>query len=98
MIELGQAGLVERHGPAAQHLQAGRVDVPAPDLVAQLGEAGSGDEADPADPDHAYRRTVTHRHLSISSFAPQRDSGQRPCDRRASPWRRAFWSSVFEIQ
>ena len=35
-------------------------DVARPDLVAELGEAGGRDEADPADADDAYRFLLGH--------------------------------------
>ena len=51
--QLGEAGLVDRDLAAVQALDLVRVDVDAPDLAAELGEAGGGDEADVAGPDDA---------------------------------------------
>ena len=53
--QLGQAGLVDRHLAARERLDLLLDDVARVDLVAQLGEAGGGDEADPADADDADR-------------------------------------------
>jgi hypothetical protein len=47
------AWLVDRHLAAAQALDLRRVDVDAPHVVADLGEAGRGDEADVAGADDA---------------------------------------------
>ena len=52
--ELLEAGLVDRDLAALEARDLVGVDVDAPDLVAELGEAGGGDEADVAgadDPD-----------------------------------------------
>jgi hypothetical protein len=51
--QLLQAGLVDRHLAAAQTLDLGSVYVHAPDLAAELGEAGCGDQPDIAGADHA---------------------------------------------
>src|SRR6185312_883562 len=52
--QVGQARLVDRDLAALQALDLGGVDVDAPHLVAELGEAGRGDEADVAGADDAY--------------------------------------------
>jgi hypothetical protein len=51
--QLLQAGLVDRHLPALQPRDLLGVDVDAPHLTAQLGEAGSGHQADVARADHS---------------------------------------------
>ena len=54
--ELHEPGLVERQPAGAQRLDPFRDDVSDDDVVAELGEAGPRDEADPAcaeDADHA---------------------------------------------
>ena len=51
--QLLQAGLVDRHLPAPQPLDLGGVDVHAPDLAAELREAGGRDQADVAGADHS---------------------------------------------
>ncbi len=51
--QLLQAGLVDRNLAAAQALDLGRVDVHAPHLAAQLGEAGGGHQPDIAGADHS---------------------------------------------
>jgi hypothetical protein len=53
--ELGQARLPDRDPALLQPADLLRVDVDAPDLVAQLGEAGGGDEADVARSDDSDR-------------------------------------------
>ena len=59
--QLLQARLVDRHLAAAQALDLLGVDVHAPDVAAELGEAGRRDEADVAGADHsdglAWRRS-----------------------------------------
>ena len=47
-----QARLVDRHAAALERRRSCRVDVEAQHVVADLGEAGAGDEADVAGPDH----------------------------------------------
>ena len=47
-----EAGLVDRHAAALQHVDLARVDVEAQHVVADLGEAGAGDEPDVAGADH----------------------------------------------
>ena len=61
--QLGQAGLVDRDLAAAERVDLLGVDVDRVDLVAQLGEAGRGDETHPAHSDYAYR-------FSLGHFAP----------------------------
>ena len=51
--QLLQAGLVDRHLAGAQPLDLGGVDVHAPHLAAQLGEAGGGHQPDVAGADHS---------------------------------------------
>ena len=55
--ELDEAGLVEREPSFAQRVDPLGGDIPDHDVVAELGEAGSRDDADPAgteDPDLAH--------------------------------------------
>src|SRR5262249_60420700 len=47
-----QAGLVDRHLPAPQHLHLVGVLVDADDVVAEVGEDGAGDEPDVSGSDH----------------------------------------------
>ena len=56
--QLGQAGLVDRHLAARERLDLLGHDVARPDLVAELGEAGGRDEADPAHADDADRLSL----------------------------------------
>ena len=57
-----QAGLVDRHLAGAQALDLLGVDVHAPHLAAELGEAGGGDQPDVAGADHAdWLSRVAHR-------------------------------------
>ena len=98
--ELGQAGLVDRDLAALQARDLVGVDVDAPDLVAELGEAGRGDEADVAGADDAdgFARGAHEGRPRIAMTlrrrpaAPARsalaDAAQRARDRRAS----AGWS------
>jgi hypothetical protein len=51
---------VDRHLAAAERLDLLGEDVARVDLVTELGEAGRGDEAHPADSDHAYRFAFRH--------------------------------------
>ena len=53
-----QARLVDRDLAAAQRLDLVGVDVAGDHPMAELGEAGRGHEADPADPDHADRLSL----------------------------------------
>ena len=50
--QLLQAGLVDRHLAAPQALDLGGVDVHAPHVAAELGEAGRGHQPDVAGADH----------------------------------------------
>ena len=43
---------MDRHAALLEHLDLARVDVEAQHVVADLGEAGPGDETDVAGPDH----------------------------------------------
>ena len=52
--QLGHVGLVERNLPAAKRLDLLGHDVAHDDVVAELGEADPGDEADPAGAEDAY--------------------------------------------
>ena len=47
-----EPGLVDRNAAGVQHVDLARVDVEAQHVVADLGEAGAGDQADVAGPDH----------------------------------------------
>ena len=51
--QLLEPGLVDRHLTRAQALDLGRVDVDAPDLMAELRKARSGDQPDIAGADHS---------------------------------------------
>ena len=42
----GQAGLIDRHFAVIEHVDLGLIDVDAGDVVAAVGEAGAGDQAD----------------------------------------------------
>ena len=55
LTALGQAGLVDRDLAALEAGDLVGVDVDAPDLAAELGEAGRGDQADVAGADHGDR-------------------------------------------
>ena len=67
----GTSVLVERHLAARERLDLLRDDVADDDLVAELGEAGPRDEADPAGAEDAY---PCHAPDSTSPLA----SGLRP--------------------
>ncbi len=47
-----EAGFVDRHAAAVQHVDLGRIDVEAQNVVADLGQAGARDQADIARADH----------------------------------------------
>ena len=83
--QLGQAGLVDRHLAAPQRLDLLGDDLAGHHAVAQLGEAGGGDQADPADADDADRLSFAHRR----SFSAER-YGQRLSRRRAWAARHAL--------
>ena len=51
---------MDRDLAGAQCRDLGFVDVHCMDVVAELGEAGSGHEADPADADDADRLSLAH--------------------------------------
>ncbi len=53
--QLVEPGLVDRHLAGAQALDLGGVDVDAPDVAAELGEAGGRHQADVAGADHSDR-------------------------------------------
>ena len=61
--------LVDRHLAAAQQIDALGDDVAADDAVAELGEAGGGDEADVADADDADRLASAQRGTVLKLFA-----------------------------
>ena len=89
--ELGQAGLVDRDLAALEALDLVGVDVDAPDLVAELGEAGRGDEADVAGADDAdgFARAAHERRTRIAAAsAPRRRGRSRRPSRRALSARR----------
>ena len=65
--QLSEARLVDRHLAAGERLDLLGDDVARDHRVAELGEAGGGDQADPSDPDHADRLSV-----SPSSLRPPR--------------------------
>ena len=58
--EIVQPGLPDGDDAALEVLDLALVDVDAPDLVAQLGEAGRGDQADVAGSDHADGFALSH--------------------------------------
>ena len=58
--ELPDARLEDRHLAGAKCVELVRVDVAAPDLVPELGEAGCAHEPDPPHTDHPYRRLGGH--------------------------------------
>jgi hypothetical protein len=62
--QLGQPRFVDRHLAAPERLNLLRHDLPDHDAVAELGEAGSGDEPDPAGSDHSDRLPLAHGHLA----------------------------------
>ena len=53
--KLLQPRLVDRHLAFAKRGELRHIDVAKPNIVAELGEAGAGDEADPAHADNPYR-------------------------------------------
>src|SRR5579885_2622746 len=57
--QLRNVGLVERHRSATEGLHLLRDDVAHDHVVPQVGEAGAGDDADPARPEDAYPRHAT---------------------------------------
>ena len=59
--QLVEPRLVDRGLTAPQRLDLLGDDVAGEDGVAELGEAGGRDQADPADPDHPYR-LILRRH------------------------------------
>ena len=69
--QLGQAGLVDRHLAARERLDLLGQDVARPDLVAELGEAGGGDQADPADADDADRFLLVMRRRGCRGTATE---------------------------
>ena len=91
--QLGQAGLVDRHLAAAQRLDLLGQDVARPDLVAELGEAGGGHEADPADADDAYRFLAGRVSEAEQATAPRTERAMASICSSSS-----VCSSVLEIQ
>ena len=66
--ELLETGLPDRDPALLEALDLGRVDVDAPDIVAELGEAGGGHEADVSgadDPDRFSLGTAHSRRLTL---------------------------------
>jgi len=62
--QLRQLGLVDRDFAAREGLHLLGKDVPRDDLVTELGEAGRGDQPDPAHSDHTDRfQFLAHRLL-----------------------------------
>ena len=101
--QLVDAGLVDRHlAPAQRPSILRRVDVHRDDLVAELGEARGGDEADPAHPDHAdwsfaaHRRT--YRRLVAMATRSARVLAASTRDREHLARGRATFSRVLSIQ
>ena len=92
-----QPRLVDRHLAALERLDLLGHDVARPDLVAELGEAGGRDQADPADADYADRfQLIVHARGQATRPAQQ----QRRTE-RAMPsicFSVSVCSSVFEIQ
>ena len=60
--QLRDVALVERHLAAPERLDLLGHDVADDDLVPELGEAGPGDEADPAGAEDAY---LSHRRRTL---------------------------------
>ena len=102
--QLRQAGLVDRQRRSgAQRLDLVGVDVDRDHRVADLGEAGRGHEADPADSDYADRRLLARVHVAREATSlrtrasrsrsrasgPPRATAAGCC----SPSRRPCWSS-----
>src|SRR5439155_27333143 len=58
--KLGEPGLMERNLAAGERVDLLGDHVAGHHAMAELGEAGGGDEADPADSDHPYGRSVGH--------------------------------------
>ncbi len=71
--QLGQARLVERDPAGAQRVDLLRGDVADHDRVPELGEAGAGDESDPAGPEDP---DLAHRRVFFGFLSPA--SGRRP--------------------
>ena len=94
--QLGQAGLVDRHLAARERRRPCRASMSrAPDLVAELGEAGGGDQADPADADDPDGLLVRHHEAEQAYLAaPARASGRWPASRLSE----SVCSRVLEIQ
>ena len=66
--QLLQARLVDRHLAPGERLDLLGDDVAGDHRVAQLGEAGRGDQADPADSDHADRLSLLAHPCSLPCF------------------------------
>ena len=96
--QLLEAGLVDRDLAALEALDLVGVDVDAPDLVAELGEAGRGDEADVAGADDAdgFALQLMWSGGRLVPSAPDAASATARC--RASAGWSAIASSVFETQ
>ncbi len=56
---------MDRRLAARERLDLLRQDVARDHAVAELGEAGGGDEPDPADPDHAYRLSLPRHCFAV---------------------------------
>ena len=74
----------------ARATRPSREDVAGDDRVAELGEAGGGDQADPADPDHAYRLFWSLIALLLPLWLLLRDRSRLPSGRSRSSDR---WST-----
>jgi hypothetical protein len=85
--QLRQAGLVDRHLAAAERLDLLRDDLAEHDPMAELGEAGRGDQPDPAGPDYPDRFPLAHARIFsaewIARWAAPRYPGAGGSSRRS---------------
>ena len=63
-----QTGLVDGDAAAVEGLDLAGIDVQTHHVVADLGEAGTGDEADVAGPDHRYLQAGTFASAPIEAL------------------------------
>ena len=70
--EFGQARLEDRDLAAVERLDLGRILVDAADVVAEIGKAGAGDQADIACSDHRD----PHQRLRLSNNVANKDKGK----------------------
>src|SRR6185503_9517473 len=66
---LGEPRLVDRHAARFQRVDLARVDIDAQHVVADLGEAGPGDETDVAGPHHRDLQAATPIDAAIDASA-----------------------------